>query len=227
MRLSVWIRRIGAGVGLAGTMLALLLWLCAAAATEAAETTPDVIQPAPAAQIAPAWGSTEPVTILFTSTQTIRWDLAPYNAAITLPQDIVSSGSFRPSAIFTFTPQSSRVFSAPLTALDQFFYLDGEFVLDGMQEIPPDIEAQAIAFNPQALPQIEWQYQDAELLGVQESSVQLYVYWKLFGLETWDAQLGTVYSDSNQAVFRMSRVGLYGFGGYKGRLYLPLALKNK
>ncbi len=227
MKPKAWIGRMGAGVGLAGTMLALLLWLCAAASTEAAEKTPAIIEPAPGAQIAPAWGATQPVTILFTSTQTVRWDLFPYSAAITLPKDIVSSGSFRPSAIFTFTPASNSVFSAPLTALDRFFNLDGEFVLDGLQEIPPDIETQAIAFNPQFLPKIEWQYQDAELLDVQESSIQLYVYWKLFGLEVWDAQPGTVYPDGNRAVFQMSRVGLYGFGGYQGQLYLPLVLKNK
>ncbi|MBN1937047.1 MAG: hypothetical protein JW934_20480 [Anaerolineae bacterium] len=242
MKSYIWIRRIGLGVGLAGMMLAALLWLCATASTQATGQPPAVTRTTSYAQSAPAWGSTEPVwgstepvwgstepvTILFTSTETIRWNIAPYSAVITLPKDLLSaSGSYRPHAIITFTPTSGYTFTAPLTALDQFFALDGKFVLDGMAASQPQIEAQAVAFNPEALPNIEWYYQDAELLGVQETSLQLYVYWKLFGLEGWDAQPGSIYPDGNQAVFEMSRVGTYGFGGYRGRLYLPIILKIK
>lgn len=180
-----------------------------------------------AAQIVPAWGATQPVTILFTSTQTIRWELTPYSAVITLPKDIISAGSFRPSAIFTFTPKSGYVFSAPLTSLEHFFDLDADYVLTGNQIIPAELEAQDVAFNLQALPQFEWQYQDADLLGVQEGSVRLYVYWKLIGLEGWEARPGTVYPESNRAVFQMNRIGVYGLAGYRGLAYLPIILNNK
>ncbi len=218
-----WIRHVGLSIFLGGVMLVALIGLCSATSLHAAGRP---FTPSPTGFLS-TWGATEPVTILFTSTQTIRWDLTPYHAAITLPKDLVSSGSFRPSVVLTFTPKSGYVFSAPLTSLEHFFELDGDYLIGGGEALPAELEAQDVAFNPQALPQIEWQYQDAELVGVQETSIRLYVYWKLFGLESWNVQSGTVYPESNRAVFQMNRVGVYGFGGYRGLVYLPIVLKNK
>lgn len=226
-RWHAW-RRTGLGVGLAFAAVAVLLWSVGGRVSAGGATRPLSPSPASARPLPPAWGDdralgwgyTSPVTKFVSQDDVTRWDeelFSLYNVVITFPAHLFSNDL---GAVFTFTPESGYTFTAPMTSLDRFFRLDGEYVY------PQGMQAQ-VSFNWGKWPEIEWHYQDpGDLAGIQESTLKLYWYLGFPGGRFWKVQQGTVDMENNTARFQMESTGVFGFAGYGGQLYLPIVARS-
>ena len=230
MKTSIWngTRNLAIAMALAVVMILVLGWgihCCVLPGVVAQSLSPQQTQLS--ADLAPlAWAPNQVFAQLYTSTEIVVWAIPSCNVVITFPKNLVGSDQYPEVVNFTFTTQSKQAFPAPLASLDAFFSLDGDYVLDALASGAVEIAPQDVSFNADKAPIIEWRYQDADLGPIQENSLRLYREWGVVGNQDWKEQKGWVDTNNNKAIFSLEQLDTFGFGGYHGRLYLPLTLNT-
>ncbi len=204
------------------TMLLVLLRWNDANAPACAVAPPRSNPAARAGDISAAWGMTESYSHLVPmddrTTALSVWNIYTYNVIITFPKGLLNTAT-----AFTFTPKSRETLPVPLTTLDYFFTLDGDYI------IRREIEAQAVSFVGGKYPEFEWRYSN-NLGGIDEQTLTLYYYTSDLGTppaQIWKSQTGSVDAENNKTVSKLDGLGKFGFGGYKSRNCLPVILNNR
>ena len=156
-----------------------------------------------------AWASMTPTTTTVTSAGKV-WEIETQNVTITFRLNSLASSS---SAVFTFTPQSQSVLSSPLTSSTYFFTLEGTYQNTGGIVSLNDYD-------------IALHYQESELNGAQESTLNFYQYDANRDRDKWEAQPGTVDTVNNTIECETNKTGLFGIAGYRYQTFLPLVLRR-
>ena len=152
-----------------------------------------------------AWASMIPTTTTVTSAGKV-WTIENQNVTITFRLNSLASSS---SAVFTFTPQSQSVLSSPLTSSTYFFTLEGTYQNTGGIVSLNDYD-------------IALHYQESELNGAQESTLNFYQYDANRDRDKWEAQTSTVDMGKDTIACETNKIGLFGIAGYRYQTFLPL-----
>jgi hypothetical protein len=162
--------------------------------------------PAQGGDVGVAWASTEPVTTYVTGGVPQEWVISQYGVTVTFYENSING-----NAIFTFTPRTGAPSNFPVAPTPYFFDLSGEWAYPSDGEVSLYHEI-GIALG----------YKEADLGGIEESSLQLFN----FRFKEWVNTGATVNVTANQISWETNYTGLFAVGGYRFRTFLPTAFRT-
>jgi hypothetical protein len=160
--------------------------------------------PAQGGDVGVAWTSTEPVTTYVTGGEPQEWVISQYGVTVTFYENSVSG-----DAIFTFTPKTGTPSNFPVAPTSYFFDLSGRYPGAGEVSLYHEIG-------------IALAYKEADLGGIEESSLQAFNY----RFKQWVNTGATVNVTENLISWETNYTGLFAVGGYRFRTFLPAVFRT-